>query len=303
MRGLYSVNEKITWASGSGGVFMKTTDGNNWASDTISGCTKLDFRDIHAFDEKTAIVMSSGDGCFIYRTEDGGENWKKVYENMDKGIFFDGMDFWNTENGIAYSDPINGKLFIIQTKDGGKTWNLLRSRYLPNTLKGEAGFAASGTGVVCKGDSTVWIATGGGEISRIFKSTNRGETWKTYNTPMRSGEGNGIYAMSFIDERNGIIVGGNYLDSTNTKGSCAITSDGGETWRLITTNGPRGYRSCVCSNGQFVISTGRTGIDVSSDKGSYWMPLFNEGYYSCVLNGKTGWLTGRKGKLAKISVK
>ena len=303
MRGLYSVSETVAWASGSGGVFMKTTNGSDWTADTIKGCRKLDFRDIHAFSDKIAIVMSSGDGCFMYRTEDGGENWKKVYENLEKGIFFDGMDFWDKKSGIAYSDPIGGKLFVIQTKDGGKTWNQIESSKLPNVLKGEAGFAASGTGIVCKSDSIVWIATGGGEKARVFISTNRGKIWKVYDTPMRGGEGNGIYAMSFIDERNGIIVGGNYLDSTNTKGSCAVTSDGGETWRLVANNGPRGYRSCACSYGQFSISTGRTGIDVSSDKGNYWMPLSNDGYYSCVLNGETGWLTGRKGKLAKISVK
>ncbi|MBL4624011.1 MAG: oxidoreductase [Flavobacteriales bacterium] len=305
MRGLYAVNDTVVWASGSGGVFMKTTNGHDWVADTVPGCGKLDFRDIHAFDDQIAVVMSSGDGCLMYRTEDGGESWKKVYENIDQGIFFDGMDFWDKKCGIAYSDPIDGELFIIQTKDGGNTWNRLHPIEIPSVLKGEAGFAASGTGLVCKGDSTVWIATGGGEKARVFKSTDRGKSWKAYNTPMRSGEGNGIYSMSFIDEQNGIIVGGNYLDSTNTKGNCALTSDGGETWRLIPSNGPRGYRSCVCysDNNQFIFSTGRTGIDVSSDKGYYWMPLSNNGYYSCTVKGRTGWLTGRKGKLGKITIK
>ena len=301
LRGLYFVNDSVAWASGSGGVYMKTTNYEDWLADTIPGCSSLDFRDVHAFDGERAIVMSSGEGCLMYRTEDGGENWSKVYENLEKEIFFDGMDFWDDKSGIAYSDPVEGKLFIIRTTDGGKSWKPLNSS--PNTLKGEAGFAASGTGVVCKGDSTIWIATGGGDKARVFKSINRGNSWETYNTPMRGGEGNGIYSMAFFDEWNGIIVGGNYLDSLNTKGSCAVTSDGGETWKLIAVNGPRGYRSCVAVNNNFAIAVGRTGIDITSDKGYYWMPLLNEGYYSCVLKDGTGWLTGRKGKLAKVTIK
>ena len=301
MRGLYFVNDSVAWASGSGGVYMKTINDEDWLADTIPGCSYLDFRDVHAFDHKTAMVMSSGEGCLIYRTEDGGENWSKVYENLDKDFFFDGMDFWDEKCGIAYSDPIKGKLFIIRTTDGGKSWKPLNSS--PNTLEGEAGFAASGTGIVCKGDSTIWIATGGGEKARVFKSVNRGKNWQSYNTPMRAGEGCGIYSMSFFDTKNGVIVGGNYLDSLNTKGSCAVTSDGGETWKLISANGPRGYRSCVAASNQFAISVGRTGIDITSDKGYYWMPLSNEGYYSCILKDGKGWLTGRKGKFAKVTIK
>ncbi|MBT6745427.1 MAG: glycosyl hydrolase [Flavobacteriales bacterium] len=300
-RGLYLVNDTVAWAAGSDGVYMKTTNSENWLADTIPSCSHLDFRDIHAFDGERAIVMSSGEGCLIYRTEDGGENWSKVYENLEKEIFFDGMDFWDDKSGIAFSDPVDGNLYIIRTTDGGKSWKPLKS--MPSTLKNEAGFAASGTGIVCKGDSTIWIATGGGDTARVFKSINRGESWKIYNTPMRGGEGNGIYSMTFFDERNGIIVGGNYLDSLNTKGSCAVTSDGGETWQLISVNGPRGYRSCVAVNNNFAIAVGRTGIDITSDKGYYWMPLSNEGYYSCVLNTRIGWLTGRKGKLAKVTIK
>jgi len=301
MRGLYFVNDTVAWASGSGGVYMKTTNNKDWLADTIPGGSYLDFRDVHAFDDEKAIVMSSGDGCLIYRTVDGGENWSKVYENLEKEFFFDGMDFWDEKSGIAYSDPVNGKLYIIRTTDGGKSWKPIKS--LPNTLKNEAGFAASGTGIVCKGDSTIWIATGGGEKARVFKSTNRGYSWQVFNTPMRAGKESGIYSMAFFDEWNGIIVGGNYLDSLNTKGSCAVTSDGGETWKLISTNGPRGYRSCVAASDQFAISVGRTGIDITSDNGYYWMPLSNEGYYSCVLKGGKGWLTGRNGKLAKVTIK
>jgi len=301
-RGLFAVNENIIWTSGTKGIVLSTSNNKEWNKFEDTTFAALDFRDIHAFNKKEAIVMSSGDGCEIYKTKDGGVNWKKVYENETKGIFFDGMDFWDDKNGIAFSDPINNQFYIITTTDGGNTWKKLYSKKIPETLKGEAGFAASGTGIVCVGDSTVYIGTGGGKISRVFISYNRGLTWAVVNTPMRSGEASGIYSMVFLDELNGVAVGGNYLDSASIEGNCVITSDGGLTWRLPKIP-PRGYMSCVAYNdNSILICTGRNGIDVSYDKGNTWKHITDDAYYSCVINEDYGWLTGKEGKMAKINL-
>ena len=302
MRGLYMVDEKIAWCSGTNGVVMKTIDGENWTTYQNDAWLDFDFRDIHAFNENEAIIMSSGEGCSMFSTEDGGQAWVEVYRNEEEGIFFDGMDFWDDQNGIAYSDPIDSTYYLAVTNDGGKSWNRLVPELIPHTVEGEAGFAASGTGIVCKGDATVWLGTGGGTSTRVFKSTDRGLNWQVIETPMRKGEGNGIYAMSFLDENHGVVVGGNYLDSTNTEGNCAYTIDGGMTWELPEQS-PQGYRSCVANNGDGVwVACGRTGVDYSLDNGLTWNHITDDAYYSCVLIGKTGWLTGRNGKMARLSI-
>lgn len=300
MRGLFNVDDNVSWASGTNGYTFISIN-NEWKGLQDTSWRSLDFRDIHSFSDKEAIIMSSGDGCKMYKTSDGAESWNLVYENNSEGIFFDGMGFWNDKNGIAFSDPIDNQLFIITTNDAGDSWQKLVSVNLPNTLKGEAGFAASGTGIVCVGDSSVYIGTGGGEASRVFTSHNRGKSWKAIETPMMNGEASGIYSMTFMDELNGVAVGGNYLDSANTKGNCVITSDGGLTWGLPKTP-PTGYRSGVAHNGKGVlIATGRNGIDVSYDKGNNWKHVTDDAYYSVVLNGNFGWLSGRN-KMAKIII-
>ncbi len=303
MRGLFYVDNNTVWTSGTNGVIGFSNEDGLKSFTKNDSWSELDFRDIHAFSNKEAIIMSSGDGCKIYKTDDGQESWNLVYENHDEGIFFDGMDFWSDGCGIAFSDPIDNQLYIIETKNKGDSWQKINSTALPKTLEGEAGFAASGTGIVCLGDSTVYIGTGGGEVSRVFISHDRGVTWKTVDTPMRSGAASGIYSLTFMDEKNGVAVGGNYLDSLSTNGNCAITSDGGLTWELPKIP-PTGYMSCVAHNGNGVlICTGRNGIDVSYDKGNNWQHISDDAYYSCVLNGETGWLTGREGKMAKITIK
>jgi len=301
-RGLFAVNKNVIWTSGTEGVVLSTSNNKAWSKFENTDLAHLDFRDIHAFNEKEAIIMSSGNGCEIYKLIDGGKVWKKVYENKQEGIFFDGMDFWDDKNGIAFSDPIDDQIYMITTNDGGNTWSKLISTTLPKTLMGEAGFAASGTGITCVGGSSVYIGTGGGENSRVFMSYDRGLNWNTVNTPMRTGEASGIYSMVFLDELNGVVVGGNYLDSASTDENCAITSDGGLTWRTPKTS-PTGYRSCVAYNGNGVlITTGRNGIDVSYDKGVNWKHISDDAYYSCVINGDSGWLTGRSGKMAQILI-
>ena len=84
MRGLYSVNEQVSWVSGTNGVVLHTTNNKDWIKYQDTSWSHLDFRDIHAFNDKEAIIMSSGNGCEIYKTQDGSKTWELVYENHEK---------------------------------------------------------------------------------------------------------------------------------------------------------------------------------------------------------------------------
>src|SRR5688572_27046300 len=77
-RGLSVVNEKIIWASGSNGTVIRTIDsGRTWKVMQVPEGSKLDFRDIEAFDANTAYILSIGNGedSRIYKTIDGGTTW------------------------------------------------------------------------------------------------------------------------------------------------------------------------------------------------------------------------------------
>src|SRR6202035_4327045 len=55
LHGLSIVNANVVWASGTGGTFVRTTDGGEtWQAGTVPGGEKLDFRDVYAVDGKTA---------------------------------------------------------------------------------------------------------------------------------------------------------------------------------------------------------------------------------------------------------
>ncbi len=303
LRGLYQVDDNIAWASGTKCSVIKTINGKDWTDVSVKDTANLDFRDIHAFNENEAVVLSAGNGVAIFHTGDGGSSWKLVYSDTNASVFFDGMDFNEQGIGFAFGDPINGKMQLLKSDDFGKSWITITPENQPELLENEAGFAASGTGIIVS-DKAIKIATGGGAKSRILVSEIENLDWKYYDTPIASGDGTGIFSMSFMDELNGVIVGGNYIDSTNATSNCAITKDGGQTWTLISNKNPRGYRSCVAANqsGSELITSGRTGVEYSLDNGKSWLALSDQGYYSVTIHESAGWAVGRYGKMAKIEL-
>src|SRR5262249_14738950 len=157
-----------------------------------------------------AYVLSIGEGenSRIYKTTDGGRSWTLQFKNEIPKAFFDGMAFWDPKNGIAFSDPVNGKFVIIRTNDG-ENWAEVPAVDIPAALPGEAAFAASGSFIVTQGTRNAWIGTGG-RAARVLRTTDGGNRWAAATTPITSGESAGIFAVAFRDAMNGVIVGGDY---------------------------------------------------------------------------------------------
>jgi photosystem II stability/assembly factor-like uncharacterized protein len=252
LRGLSVVNDKIVWASGTGGTVLRTTDGGKtWSVITVAGAESLDFRGIRAFDANTAVIISSGPAekgqAQIYRSTDGGRSWKKTFEQKAAGIFFDAVAFWDPKHGIVLSDPVAGKFALFTTEDGGVTWRQLPASNLPDALPNEGAFAASNSCLTVQGTSNVWFATGGAKVARVFHSADRGKTWTVAETPMHpTNASSGIFSLAFEDAKSGIAVGGDYQKPDGSDLPNALwTLDGGKTWQAEKTNPPGMYLSSV----------------------------------------------------------
>lgn len=320
LRGVCTVDSNTAWASGSNGTFLRTTDGGKtWKAGTVAGHSKLDFRDIQAFDSDTALVISAGNPAKIYKTTDGGKSWKETFSNEKKGVFFDSMAFWNRKKGIAFSDPVNRHFLLIVTDDGGENWRRIPARYIPLPLKGEAGFAASGTCVAVQGTSNAWFCTGGG-AARVIGTTDGGKTWKAFRTPILSGQpSEGIFGVAFYDASNGVIVGGDYKKEAVGIKNAAYTADGGKTWTLVKEGRPAGFRECAAyvpgGGGKMLVTVGPSGSDYSTDGGKTWKNFSDEGFHSLSFAPKSttggaatgglsvGWAVGADGRVAKIIIK
>ncbi|MBA2495212.1 MAG: glycosyl hydrolase [Acidobacteria bacterium] len=305
LRGLSVVNENIIWASGTGGTFLKTTDGGKtWEVGKVPDAEKLDFRDIEAFSANTAYLLSIGEGenSRIYKTTDGGKTWKLQFKNTNKKAFFDALAFWDKDNGIAMSDPVDNKYLLISTNDGGETWKPLSNDKMPSAKEGEAAFAASGTCLIIQGKSNVYLVSGG-QGARVFRSNNRGLDWSVSDTPIVKGtSGSGIFSIAMFDKNNGVIVGGNYEKPNDITNNLAFTDDAGKTWDL--SKGLNGYRSGVAFvDKKTLIAAGSSGSDISFDGGKTWKNLDKENYNAVQARGKNAiWAVGANGLVGKFSI-
>lgn len=303
-RGLSVVNEKIVWASGTDGTVIRTLDGGkNWSVMTVAGAEKLDFRGIKAFDDQTAVIISSGpaekDQARIYRTTDGGQSWKQVFEEKRAGIFFDAVAFWDRKHGIVLSDPIDGKFALFTTDDGGLTWTQLPPAALPAALPNEGAFAASNSCLVVQGEKNVWFATGGAKVARVFRSTDRGKTWEVAETPMHpANASSGIFSLAFANQSEGIAVGGDYQKPEGSDLPNVLrTSDGGKTWDAGMPTNPKGvYFSGVALHGERIIVAGTKGLWIHL-RG--WKNESAENLNAVVAGRGAMWAVGPKGTVLK----
>jgi len=305
LRGVSAVDEKIAWASGSNGTFVRTTDsGEHWHASVVPGAADLDFRDVQGVDANTAYLLSAGEGdkSRIYKTADGGKSWTLQFTNHEAKAFFDGIAFWDANNGIAFSDPVDGRFVIMRTVDGGTTWKTIPRETMPEALPGEAAFAASGTSITVAGAGHVWIATGG-SAARVFHSSDRGLTWSAAATPIVSGSpSSGIFSIHANTPQNLVIVGGDYQRENESSANFAGSSDGGRTW--IPGAQLPGYRSGidggVNESGQIQIAVGPSGTDYRI-AGGQWISIGSVGYDAVsFLPGRAkGWTVGQNGRIAR----
>ena len=194
-------------------------------------------------------------------------------------------------------DPVDGRFTILTTGDGGVNWKNSSSEHMPPALKEEGAFAASGTSLAVQGDRYAWFGTGGAAVSRVFRTTDRGQTWTVDETPIPASKASsGVFSLAFRDQNEGVAVGGDYKRPEQANRVVAITANGGRTWTLPKGRGPGGYRSAVAyvpdSAHPTLVAAGPTGSDLSTDGGQTWIPLGTSGFHTV---GFAGPIDGGRG--------
>ena len=250
--------------TGTGGVFKTTNMGTTWSA-IFEKEAVASIGAVSVWPRRGSVVWvgtgeansrnSSSWGRGIYRSDDGGVNWKlsglEATTNISR-IVCDPND-----SNVVYVAAL-GRLWgenpergVFRTRDGGKTWtqvlkqdaktgavDLVMDPAQPRTL-----YAA-----MYARRRTPWSYTGGGETGGIWKSTDGGDHWAklTAGLPTRTGRiglcvyrkhPNVVYAVVESDAGGRIGV----FDDVSRAGGVFRSDDAGANWKRISPFAPRAF--------------------------------------------------------------
>ncbi len=290
IRGLAVPNLNTIWASGSKGSIAKSVNGGTdfeWMQ--VKGYETRDFRSIHAWDEKEAIIVAVAAPAIILKTKDGGNSWYKVYQNADTLMFLDAIHFKDAANGLVVGDPISNHIFLLSTVDKGENWNEIPSSYFKTPLeKGEAFFASSGSNIAQLSKEDFLVS--GGLRSRLWING------LAMDIPiLQGGTSTGANSMAISPNGNNImIVGGDFMrDTSRLQNAVGLKlfikpnsnqkwqSEKIPYWKIDELAGlPNGYRSGVeYITKTILIACGTSGVDISINKGKNWDLISTESFH------------------------
>ncbi|AXG74528.1 oxidoreductase [Flavobacterium arcticum] len=288
-----TIDDNKVWYAGSSGKYgwVSLTNDKDFNGVIGKDSTLPEFRAI-AQTKNYIFILNVGSPAMLYKITKDGKTVHNVYTETGEKVFYDSMQFYNDNEGMAMGDPTDDCLSVLKTTDGGEIWTKLSCDILPKVADGEAAFAASNTNLIIRGNDT-WIVSGG-KKSRVFYSGDKGKTWEVYNTPIVQGsEMTGIFSADFYNNKIGFAVGGDYEHLDNNSGNKILTTDGGKTWKLAGDGSGFGYASCVQfipnSYGNELITCGPSGIYYSYNRGENWKKIHHDTslHTLCFIDNKT----------------
>ena len=217
------------------GVYKSLDGGKSWTNMGLKESRHIGMIAIHP--ENTNIVFIAAEGSLwgpggdrgLYKTTDGGKNWKKVLTiSENTGVNNVIIDPNNPHIMYATSEQrrrhVHTKIgggpesAVYKSEDGGQNWRKIM-KGLPSGDIGGMGIAIS----PINSDYVYIIMQAAGKSSGFYRTTNRGESWKKMGDHAASGQ---YYNEIYCDP-----VDLNKVYSVETRSH--VTTDGGKTWNRI----------------------------------------------------------------------
>ena len=306
-RGLKQYKNDI-WATGTSGTVIHSKDqGKNWEVQKISGAENLDFRDLCIIDEKTILLMSAGlaekGQAKIFRSTDGGKNWAIVFEQKEKGIFFDAMQFdQKNKKGLLISDPVNGHFKFFGFNSNGEIFTAIELKDFPKLLPREAAFAASGSSLNYQ-DGVGTLITGGAKNARILQSNIKDlSIWKVKNEEIEADSSSGYFSLGSNGKNQLLVAGGDYLKINENKIPLLLSQDAGKSWTIINKK-PTFYIEKVIWAKPYWVLTGPSETAIYDTLKNTWKSLGKSPYHNIIQTN--GYLigVGGKGEIGRYKIK
>ncbi len=242
------------------GVMLSTDSGKSWSRISDPENPELQGITAVAIDPRDPNIIYAGTAHLPWRTVDGGKTWDYIHNGMidDSDVFSIYVDPAAPAN--VFASACSG---IYSSDNRGDLWHKLAG--LPNTSRRT--HVVRWENGTCCGDPSAPGAVYAGTTTGLFRSLNRGTTWKTLANTQ-------VNALAFNPTAPSTLYLALEYDGV------ARSYNGGETIDLANSGFvDRVISSITISGNKFVAletQEGETsGIFLSSDRGQSWWQLRN----------------------------
>lgn len=230
------VDPATGWIVGGSHVYHTTTggaDASPWTDQRAGAADDADLYDVAFVDARRGVVVGGDPAAreegrsrpLVLVTSDGGEAWRVAdlgFLRRDLNTWLTGVCMTPAGRGIAVANRFtrSADSLILQTSDGGETWDDRTSAAL-------LGPTSAVAAVSCANDGDFWLV---GAPALLLASSDGGASWR--RIPVAPSRRNlFLNAVAFADARNGWVAG---YDEAVGAGFGEIlvfaTHDGGASW-------------------------------------------------------------------------
>ncbi|QCX00081.1 hypothetical protein FGM00_08180 [Aggregatimonas sangjinii] len=245
---LHPTNSRIIYTGTAGGGVWKSSDGARTFSPIFDEhCQSIGAVSIDPNDPDNTIYVGTGEtwtrnsvsiGDGLYKSTDGGANWKNIGLEKSERI---GNIIVNPKNSKEIYVGVLGALWgdseergVYKSNDGGETWNKLL--YI-NEGTGCADLAIDPTNpnilyaAMWEFRRTAWSFNSGGPNSALYKSTDAGATWNKIHNGFPEGK-LGRLAIAVAPSNPNVLYTAIEAEQKERKGLYR-SDDAGETWKQL----------------------------------------------------------------------